>query len=539
MFGAGYARSGYRLAALFVLGALSFTGCGTDEPSVKPGGTGDPPPEDPRLSGTLLYETVAYDVAADGLDYSKVDRKPIRGARVALLDAANDSVLAETTSDAMGRYGFDWEGTAAVKVWVYAETMEPSILVVDNTASDATYVLESAEVVADEPTSLDVVATTGWTGVSYGKPRLAAPFSVLDAAYTAARRFLDETTPPPVFPKLEINWSVENRPEDGLVAFGQIGTSHWDGDQIYVLGKENVDTDEFDTHVLVHEWGHSFEEHITRSDSWGGSHGFGDVLDPRLAFSEGFCNALSAMILDPDSVYTDSMGPGQKDGFSEDIEKNDTSESAKPGWYSETTVQNVVFDAYDGNAEAFDGVELKLQGVYSVLIGDLKSTPAMTTLFPFVAGLKSAHPEAATAIDALVAHHGAGSSFGVDPVADAWGTGETHAADDPGALPVFVPVAVNESVTLTLIGGLDPALLGQNRFLRVKGTGGTLKVSSSSTSDVDLYVYLRGKELDNAESTSGDETVSFSTTAGEDYVVNVAGYGEISGPYEVKIEVLP
>ena len=521
-----------------MLGALALAGCG-GERVVKPGGSGEPPPENPRLSGTLLYETVAYDRVADGLDYSKTDQKPIRGARVALLDATNDAVLAETTSDAMGRYGFDWEGTAQVKLWVYAQTMEPSIVVADNTSGDAMYVVESAEVVAEDDTSLDVVATTGWTGVSYGKPRLAAPFSILDAAYTAARRFLDETTPPPVFPPLEINWSVDNRPEDGLVSFGQIGTSHWGDGEIYVLGKENVDTDEFDTHVLVHEWGHSFEERITRSDSWGGSHGFGDVLDPRLAFSEGFCNALSAMILDPDTVYSDAMGVGQKDGFWEDIEANDTSLSSRPGWYSETTVQNVVFDAYDANVEAFDGIELGLAGVYTVLIDEVKTTPAMVTLFPFVAGLKSVHPDAATAIDALVSHHGAGVAYGIDAVKDAWGTGETHAAEDPGALPVFVPVAAGETVALTLIGGLDPSLLGQNRFLRVKGTGGTLEVRSSSLHDVDLYVYLRGKELDGAATTSGEESVSFATQAGEDYVVNVQGYGEVSGPYEATIEVLP
>ncbi|MRG92417.1 hypothetical protein [Polyangium spumosum] len=448
-------------------------------------------------------------------------------------------MLAETTSDGAGHYGFDWEGTARVKLWVYAQTMEPPIVVVDNTSGDATYVLESAEVVAEDDTTLDVVATTGWTGVSYGKARVAAPFSILDAAFAAARRFLDETTPKPAFPRLEINWSVDNRPEDGLVLLGQIGTSHWDGEEIYVLGKENVDTDEFDTHVLVHEWGHSFEDRITRSDSWGGSHGYGDVLDPRLAYSEGFCNALSAMILDPDTIYSDSMGAGQGHGFWEDIEENDTSEGAKPGWYAETTVQNVVFDVYDKNVEAFDGVELGLQGVYAVLIGELKTTPAMVTLFPFVAGLKSAHPDAATAIDALVSHHGAGAAFGIDPVKDAWGTGESHAAGDPGALPVFVPVEAGATVKLTLIGGIDPALLGQNRFLRVKGTGAPLEVRSSSLHDVDLYVYLRGKELDGSASLSGEESVSFATQEGEEYVVNVQGYGEVSGPYEATIEVLP
>jgi hypothetical protein len=180
-----------------------------------------------------------------------------------------------------------------------------------------------------------------------------------------------------------------------------------------------------------------------------------------------------------------------------------------------------------------------MQGIYAVMIGDMKTTPAVTSLFPFVAALKSANPDAATAIDALVSHHGSGDAFGIDAVNDAWGTGETHGAGDPGALPVFVPVALNESVKLTLIGGIDPALLGQNRFLRIKGTGATIKVNSTSTSDVDLYVYQRGKELDSSATASGEEGVSFATQAGEDYVVNVQGYGEISGPYEATIEVLP
>jgi len=504
--------------------------------------TGGTPTSEPRLTGRLEYESVPYNRLNDGLDYSNITKRPIRGARVLLLDAGNDNVLAETVSTKDGTYSFQWSGSPNVKIWVYAETTEPQIAIADNTVQNAKYVLESAVLLADEPKTLNLVAESGWTGSSYGKPRQAAPFAILDAAYSAARRFIDEGTPKPTFPKLEINWSVENRPEDGNVGLGQIGTSYWDGGEIYILGKEDVDTDEFDTHVIVHEWGHSFEDFIARSDSQGGSHGFGDVLDPRLAFSEGFCNALSGIILEPDTVYSDASGVQQKDGFWDDVDENDTSAAAKPGWYSETTVQNIVFDIYDGEgngAEGFDNVALGIPGIYGVMTGGMKTTPALTTLFPFVSNLKTSNASAAGAIDALVTHHKGGGGFGIDPVMDDWGTNESHAGDDPNALPVYVGMKIGDSTTVTLMGGLDWALLGQNRFFRFTGSGASVTVSTSSVDDVDLYVYRRGKEVASSATTTGNESVKFTTTSGDEYVINVQGFGEFSGPYDAVVTVKP
>ncbi len=520
------------------LSALIAAGCGGDEKTTTTGGS----TPKPRLSGQLQYESVPYDQPNDGLDYSKITSRPIRGARVLLLDTANDAILEETTSTNDGTYSFDWTGSPTVKLWVYAETVVPGIVITDNTDQNATYVLESAEIVADGPKTLDILASSGWTGNSYGKPRQSAPFTILDAAYTAAKRFLDEGKPAPVFPKLEINWSVENRPEDGNLNFGQIGTSFWDGSEIYILGKADVDTDEFDTHAIVHEWGHSFEQFISRSDSQGGNHGFGDVLDPRLAFSEGFCNALSGIILDPDTVYTDSSGVQQSDGFWDDVDNNDTSAGIKPGWYSETTVQNIVFDLYDSDkngVEAFDQVALGIPGIYAAVVGDFKTTPALTMLFPFVSALKKNHASAAGAIDTLVTHHGSGGGFGIDPIKDDWGTNETHGGDEPNAIPVYVGMNIGDSKALTLTGGLDWALLGQNRFLRFTGNGASVNVSTTSADDVDIYVYRRGTEVANASTTSGNESAKFSTTAGDEYVINVQGYGEFSGSYNVIVDVTP
>ena len=74
-----------------------------------------------------------------------------------------------------------------------------------------------------------------------------------------------------------------------------------------MLGKENVDTDEYDASVIAHEWGHYYQSAFSRDDSPGGAHSGGDRLDRRVAFSEGWGNAWSGIAL-ARSNYTDSSG---------------------------------------------------------------------------------------------------------------------------------------------------------------------------------------------------------------------------------------
>ena len=66
------------------------------------------------------------------------------------------------------------------------------------------------------------------------------------------------------------------------------------------------DTDEFDQHVIAHEFGHYIENNFSRADNIGGSHGLGDKLDPRVAFGEGFGYAFAAIVLN-DPVARDSV----------------------------------------------------------------------------------------------------------------------------------------------------------------------------------------------------------------------------------------
>jgi hypothetical protein len=527
-------------AALALLGAA---GCGDDgeggSAAHGAGGAGGSSTGPFTLSGIVSYERVPYSASDQGLNYADVAARPIRGASVRVVGAQDNAELGRTVSGDDGAYTVTYEGTSRVKLWIYAETDLPKITVADNTAEGAVYVLESAEIDAATTPEIDVTATTGWDGAAYSGARQSAPFAVLDSAYEAARRFRTEVTPAPEFPELTINWSVNNRPESGSEANGAIETSHWDGQELYILGKEGVDTDEFDDHVIVHEWGHYFESRLSRSDSIGGTHAYGDLLDARVALSEGWGNALSAMILDPNTTYADSSGVKQAEGFSYDLEVNDTSVSASPGWYSESTVENVLFDIYDPANEPFDGIALGLPGVYAVMSGPLKETPAATTLFAFITGAKSEDPGQAAALDALVAHHAYDAALGVDPVGDAWGAGETHSGGVGGTLPVFADGDAGGAINLAMTGGADYNMLAQNRFIRLTGTGGQVTVTSTCTSDVDLYVTRSGVDVASATSISGDEQVTFNTTSGTIYVINVEGFERSSQSYTAVIDITP
>jgi hypothetical protein len=67
------------------------------------------------------------------------------------------------------------------------------------------------------------------------------------------------------------------------------------------------DTDHFDNSVVLHEYGHFLEDSFARSDSPGGSHNGNFIIDPRLAWSEGWANFFQTAVQDS-SVYRDTVG---------------------------------------------------------------------------------------------------------------------------------------------------------------------------------------------------------------------------------------
>ena len=487
------------------------------------------------LSGVVTFDKVPPK-ANGGLNYAGSVQKPVRGADVSLVDSATgNTVLATAVTGSDGSYTLGWpsSATSSVKVVVFARTNSPVVAVQDNTAGKAVYSLLSTTVDATTTSTLNLHATAVFNATSNTyTSRSAAPFAVLDSVWQAVQAF-KAARPAVVFPEVHLNWSANNQPvgaqgtetPDQALAAGHIVTSFWNGTELYLLGQVNVDTDEFDDHVIVHEWGHYFESKLGRSDSPGGSHSSGDIKDPRLAFGEGWGNGLSAIIWSPATTYTDSSGTGQAGGFFFDMENN-ASDDPNPGWYSEGSVQSIFYDLFDGANEANDTVALGLGPIYDAMTGAEKTTPALTTLFSFITALKAVSPGSAAAIDALTRYRGV---VGVN-IADAYGTGETNAGGaggHPENLPLYKPITVGTPVTAALYGGSFNEL-GQNRYYRWTGTAGSHTVQIATTpaaNDVDVEVFKSGVSVASAAGSTGSETTnSFTGVAGAEYVIVVTGF---------------
>jgi hypothetical protein len=500
--------------------ALALAACGGSKESPPP-----PPNGSFTLSGTVTYDSVPP-TEFNGLNYAATLQKPVRGAVVEVVAGSPAATLASATTSDAGAYTIAWTGTSAVSLRVKAQTLSPPMRVQDDYNGNALYALDSGPVDASATATLNLNAASGWTGSFYGAPRSAAPFAILDAMLSAAKAFL-AVAPATAFPALSANWSVSN---------GQ-GT-YYDptSGELTILGQAGADTDEYDTHVVVHEWGHYFEDQLSRADSPGGSHGVGDLKDPRLAFSEGWGNALGAMVFYPDDLYADTMWNGGQatTGIAFHLEPNGADDPT-PGWWSEMSVAHFLYDVFDSPASDDDPLALGLGPISDVLTGPQRVTPAFTTLFSFVDALKGVQPGSATAIDAMLSGRNIAS-----PVQDAWGTGETHDGGFSSNLPVYQSLAVGGGTTVGFLPSFAPNDLASNRFVRFPGTGGTVTITAGSSSvDVALEVWHAGQLLQSADVFAlGQETIAnLPTAANETYLVIVTGLQVTGAAYTVPVTV--
>jgi hypothetical protein len=484
----------------------------------------------PSFSGRVTYDYVpsVYSPTAGGgtLDFPHAVQKPVRNAAVQIMQGT--TVLKSGTTDENGHYliEFDKAPSGQVDVVVLAKTANPVIQIEDNTDGDAIWAIGKSGV---GPGTHDLHAPSGWMGSSYdAQQRRAAPFAILDSMYTAAHAFMADRTV--TYPALKVNWSPNNVSQAGNKALGQIGTSHFSPaeNEIYVLGKEGVDTDEFDSHVIVHEWGHFFEKNLSRSDSPGGSHSGGQVNDPRLAFGEGYGNGIAAVTL-ADPIYSDTLWSGDNiAAFGFDAENEPTpTDDPYPGPFSEMTVMRLLYHLWDSKGTAYDNVAVGLGPIYDTLVGPEKNTVAFTTIGSFIAGLKAQAGVNAAAVDTLLAH------YSIGPITDEWGTGDTNLLGMYTGVPSFP-----STPWVNLDGGFNYNSWHQNQYYVFTGNGGTITVSASSVGDVGIWIYKQGTLVASADnylggSTPVTETTSFTSVAGATYVVSLVGFNSTAGEYRV------
>jgi hypothetical protein len=537
----------------------------------------DGSPSAVTISGTVQYEFVPPNANCQGLDFASTIVRPIRGATVQLVDASNTE-LARTISGDDGTYSFaNVAANRDVRLRVRAElkrTGSPGwdVEVRDNVvdpndsnppalADRPLYAIVSDFNTGSSDGTRNLTARTGWDGSSYSSTRSAAPFAVLDTIYAGMQLVLS-VEPTASFAPLDAFWSVNNTSAatDIDIDSGELTTSFYDRglDSLFLLGDATVDTEEFDDHVIAHEWGHYFEDNFSRSDSVGGQHGIGDRLDSRLAFGEGWASALAGIILE-DPIYCDTGRPGTAEGLLALGLEDGAYDAA--GWYDEVSVLRFIYDLWDTTNNMFDdttgdeliGAEpdngsIGFGPIYDVMVGPQAFTEAFTNIFSFASELRSMlPPEDQAFLDSQLVREDMTPGF------DKWGAGELNDASADGeqsrdVLPLYVEMPVDGTVVNVCTnddydGAGEGNKLATYRYLRLDIPSSSrfdVRVITTTTgelppddpddlrdqSDPDLYIFLDGQVVEFGDSEEANQELFMTgTLSGPDtYVADLQEY---------------
>lgn len=487
-----------------------------------------PPAANVTISGVATYDRVPLNATnGAGLDFANIRQDPIRGAIVELVGSSGNIIETKTT-DTAGAYSFTVAGNTQVRVRVKAQLLrttgasEIDLSVVDNTSGNALYTLQGSLTAATTASATrNLNAGSGWGTTSYTSTRAAGPFALLDTLYNTTQAFVAVDADID-FPKVNIFWSPQNRAASGDVTQGEIGTSSYtrisNVPTMLILGDDGSDTDEYDESVVTHEFGHYLEDTLSRADSIGGSHSLNSRLDLRVAFSEGFGNALTGFIDDP--RYRDTFDAAQARDFGFELETN---AYAQPGWYSEGSVQSILYDIMDATDDGPDVISGGLGPIYRTLISaDYINTNFVTSIYAFDSALRAEGSVPAANLDALLAGQNI-IGRGED------GAGETNDGTIPTVLPVYRAVTVGGPAVL--ICSVDDAgeynKLGNRAFLTLTLAAQTpvtltaTAVDAAGTSDPDVHVFSRDAQIVRAISAVNNvETTTRTYDAGA-YVITV------------------
>ena len=233
-----------------------------------------------NVSGTINYENVPLNTTTSTLVTSGITNRPARGVLVKLLDSSSNTVTS-TSTDSSGAYTITGASVSTstftiVAVAQMVKTTSPTYnFQVVNTVTSGS--VGTAYAVSSSSTTTSSCTTSCTVNVTaLDSNRGSGPFSILDVVYTAIQKILtaNSTT---VFPALNIKWtSSSNTGSFFTTSTSTCGTGV--NNCIVLLGNRSSDSDEFDRHVIAHEFTHYLESALSRSDSIGGSHSSNDTF---------------------------------------------------------------------------------------------------------------------------------------------------------------------------------------------------------------------------------------------------------------------
>jgi hypothetical protein len=499
------------------------------------------------VSGKVQFQRVPFDATiGNGLNPNTPVLSPARNVVVEAIASSGNAILASTVSNASGDYAVVVSENSDLFMRAKAQSVRSgsgpnwNFRVLNNANGNALYTLDGPSSNVGSGVTRNLTAPTGWGTTSYTGDRAAAPFAVLDSVYQAKE--LIRTASNASLPALNLYWSAQNRPAEPLCpSAGNIGTTFYTSgggndtcgqpfaEGIYILGNFQAgDTDEFDQHIIAHEFGHYFEAKFSRSDSIGGQHGTGDELDLRVAFGEGWGNAFAAMVLN-DPIYRDSSSGAASD-FNFNMEQDD-SRFADGGWFSETSIGEILWDIFDPANEPDDSVALGFVPIFQAMTTDQRTTDALTSIFSFFSALRDVAPSSGAGTNQLRAGEQISGT-------DEFASGETNSAGDTLVLPIYRPITLNQGqqrvCTRSQSGRENEA--GYSKFFRLDlSANSTVSISvvgavdptvsnSAAAVDPDVYVYRRGTIVTGSDATGPTESISQAPLVAGTYIIEVLDF---------------
>ncbi|MCB4778193.1 MAG: hypothetical protein LGB53_00985 [Sulfurovum sp.] len=212
----------------------------------------------PEASETAKY--INFNVSATAI---KNDKRAY-GMPIRCIWATDEEIDGITFGVSIGgKITYDFENIPAdtdVKIRIKAQMYKTGtpgwdVRVVDNTNRRSLNIVETTLFNTGASQKIKYIYfPSGWGKYSYITPRVAAPFAILDTTYKCMQLVLS-ADPSTVFPLLKVNWSELNNISIGHYDRGDIGSSQYKDGQLYILGKADKDTDEYDAPVIAYEWG--------------------------------------------------------------------------------------------------------------------------------------------------------------------------------------------------------------------------------------------------------------------------------------------
>ncbi len=406
-------------------------------------------------------------------------------------------------------------------------------------------------------------------------------FNILDQIYLANEFLRNNSSCPTteagctvftVAPKIKVFWAPGVDPGTSYLGLtypisAYLPSTDTNFKGLYILGGKSgdfdcVDTDHFDNSIILHEYGHFLEANFAKSDSPGGSHSGNGVIDPRLAWSEGWANFFQAAVSGSpyyqDTIRNSNCSQGTALQINlvlyEKTNFQDVPTVSNEGLYREASVSRSLWQAMSSSSGNGMGASIGFNYIWRAFtnssVGGLAAT---ANKFRNVGLFNKIFYSLVSANDSSKIT--ATSPAGYDNVL-------AYEKQPHDILSYAQPVSVQSSCSYTLTGGqtfdaskttnaylgtgYSSSLYSNNKFLSYYWNGtGTFKVKlkyqkvTATSPDLDLYIYKEDHTLFSTSTMVGSSAVAYASepVEGSDHVESVTSSSLAAGTYLIQVNI--